>query len=159
MKIGVISDTHSLLLPKKLLNELSKVDLIIHAGDVCDEDTLKSLRKIQELRAVQGNMCDSSVKKKLPLKECFECEGVQIGIYHGHQGSTRDAMSNAREQFQGIPMDIIIFGHSHQAFNQTIDGILFLNPGSPNDVIKAKFFSYGLIEIHNGKVKAEIIKL
>ena len=47
MKIAVLSDTHALPIPKKLLEELSKVDLIIHAGDLTDEDTLKSLRKIK----------------------------------------------------------------------------------------------------------------
>ncbi len=158
MKIAVLSDTHSLPIPRKLLEELTKVDLIIHAGDICDEDTLKSLRKIKEVRVVQGNMCDSSLKKKLPLKEYFECEGVQIGVYHGH-GHTKDAMINAKEQFQSLPVDIIIFGHSHQAFNKMIDGTLFFNPGSPNDVVKAKFFSWGLIEIRNSKIKAEIIKI
>ncbi|MBF0490842.1 MAG: metallophosphoesterase family protein [Candidatus Omnitrophica bacterium] len=158
MKIGVISDTHSLLLPKKLLEELSKVDLIIHAGDVCDKETLKTLRNIKELKAVQGNMCDSDVKQRLPLKEYVECEGIHIGVYHGH-GSAREALTNAQEQFKGEALDIIIFGHSHQAFNKTIDGTLYFNPGSPNDVVRAPFFSYGLIEIRNGKIKAEISKL
>ena len=158
MKIGVISDTHSLPIPKKLFEEFSKVDLIIHAGDLCDADTFKSLTKLADVKAVQGNMCDSILKKKLPLKEYFECEGMYIGVYHGH-GANRDALTNAKEQFKGMPVDIIIFGHSHQAFNKTVDGVLYFNPGSPNDVIKASFFSYGLIEIHHGKIKAEIVKI
>ena len=158
MKIAVISDTHSLPLPQKLLTALSGVDLIIHAGDVCDVDTLKMLQKIKPVKAVQGNMCDTVLKKKLPLKEYFEMEGVKIGIYHGH-GSSRDALANAQGQFKDIPVDIIIFGHSHHAFKEKIDGVLFFNPGSPNDVIKARFFSYGLIEIHDGKIQAEIVKL
>jgi putative phosphoesterase len=159
MIIGVISDTHSLPLPKILLDALAKVDLIIHAGDVCDQDTLKMLSKIKDVRAVQGNMCDEKLKRKLPLKEILECEGVQIGVTHGHLGKTRDAMTNAKEQFKDIPLDVIIFGHSHHALITTVDGTLFFNPGSPNDVIKARFFSYGLIEIHKGKIKAEIIKI
>ena len=158
MKIAVISDTHSLPLPPRLISALSEVDLIIHAGDICDPDTLKDLKRMKEVKAVQGNMCDTVLKKKLPLKEYFDCEGVQIGIYHGH-GPNRDALVNAQEKFKDDPVDIIIFGHSHQALNKEIDGILFFNPGSPNDVLKARFFSYGLIEIRNGKIHAEIIKL
>ena len=158
MKIAVVADTHSLPLPAKLLEALAKVDLIIHAGDVCDLDTLKTLQKIKPLKAVQGNMCDARVKKQLPLKEYFECEGVRIGVYHGH-GAAKDALTNTKEQFKDVPVDIIIFGHSHQALNQTIDGVIYFNPGSPNDVVKAKFFSYGLIEIHKGKVQTHIIKL
>lgn len=159
MKIAVISDTHSLLLPQKLLEVLNSVDLIIHAGDVCDLETLKTLQKIKEVKAVHGNMCDAQLKKKLPLKEYLEYEGVRIGVTHGHVGDTRDAMTNAAQQFKDEKVNIIIFGHSHHAFNKKIDNILFFNPGSPNDVVKARFFSYGLIEIHNGKFQASIIKL
>src|ERR1043165_6009694 len=115
MKICVLSDTHSLPLPPKLLDALSQVDLIIHAGDVCDLDTLKKLQQLKPVKAVQGNMCDPQVKKKLPLKEYFECEGVRIGVYHGH-GGPLDAMGNAKEQFKDKEVDIIIFGHSHKAF-------------------------------------------
>ncbi len=158
MKIGVISDTHSLPIPRKLWDVLSQVDLIVHAGDVCDIETLKKLKAIKEVKVVQGNMCDPQLKKKLPLKEYFECEGIRIGVHHGHIGG-KDALSNAAEQFKGQPLDIIIYGHSHHAFNQEINHILFFNPGSPNDVVKAKFFSYGVIEIHNGKFQANIIKL
>jgi putative phosphoesterase len=158
MKIGVISDTHSLPLPKKLLEALSQLDLIVHAGDVCDMDTLKFLKKIKEVKAVQGNMCDSELKKKLPLKETFEYEGVRIGVYHGH-GKNMDALTNVMEQFKGQPVNIVIFGHSHHAMNKMIDGILYFNPGSPNDVVKAHFFSYGLIEIHDGQYHSNIVKL
>ena len=158
MKICVISDTHSLNLPQKLLEELSKVDLIIHAGDICDLGLLKLLQSMKPVKAVYGNMCDAKLKAKLPLKEYFECEGVRIGIHHGHVG-IKDARGNAEDQFKGQKVDIIIFGHSHHALNQKIDGVLYFNPGSPNDVVKARYFSYGMIVVHEGKYKASIIKL
>ncbi len=158
MKIGVISDTHSLSIPQKLLEVLASVDLIIHAGDLCDLDTLKTLQQIKPLKAVQGNMCDPLVKKKLPLKLYFECEGVRIGLYHGH-GQAMDALTNATEQFKGQEVDIVIFGHSHHAFNKKMGSTVFFNPGSPNDVVKARYFSYGMIEINKGKYQASIIKL
>ncbi|MBI3601630.1 MAG: metallophosphoesterase family protein [Candidatus Omnitrophica bacterium] len=158
MKIAVVADTHSLPLPVKLLEALSKADLIIHAGDLCDLETLKTFQKIKEVKAVQGNMCDPGVKKKLPLKEYFECEGVKIGVYHGDR-PTKDALANAKEQFKGVAVDIVIFGHSHQALNQTMNRVIYFNPGSPNDVVKAKFFSYGLIEIRKDKIQTRIIKL
>lgn len=159
MKIVVISDTHSIPLPKKLIDVLSNADLIIHAGDICDSQTLKELQKLADVKAVHGNMCDAKLNQKLPLKEYIECEGVRIGVTHGHVGASRDPMVNARELFKGVPIDVIIFGHSHQALNTTIDDVLFFNPGSPNDVVKARFFSYGVIEIVGGKIKAEIIKI
>ncbi len=157
MKIAVISDTHSLPLPQKLTKALSEVDLIVHAGDICDGGTLQVLKKIKEVKAVQGNMCDETLKKRLPLKEYFECEGVRIGVYHGH-GPAKDALTNAQEQFKDVSVDIVVFGHSHQTLKKEIGGVIYFNPGSPNDVIKAQFPSYGLIEIHDAKIKIKLIR-
>jgi len=159
MTIGVISDTHSLLIPDSLIERFKSVDLIIHAGDICDPHTLKLLKKIAPTKAVQGNMDESALKKELPLKEIIVCGNIKIGVTHGHIGDTREALKNAMSSFKDDKMDVVIFGHSHLALNQQIGTTLYFNPGSPNDVIKAKFFSYGLISIEGGKIKAEIIKI
>jgi len=159
MIIAVLSDTHSLNIPTPLLERLKTVDLIIHAGDICDLATLKSLKKIAPTKAVQGNMDEGAVKKELPIKEILECAGKKIGITHGHIGDTREALKNAISAFKDDKMDVVIYGHSHQALQSQIGDTLYFNPGSPNDVIKAKFFSYGLIRIEAGKIKAEIVKI
>ncbi len=159
MIIGVLSDTHSLNLPAPMMERFKTVDLIIHSGDVCDASVIKALKALAPIKAVQGNMDDAALKKQLPIKEIIECEGVKIGITHGHIGEARDAMLNAQAMFKDDHVAIVIFGHSHKATNEKIGDRLFFNSGSPNDVIKAKFFSYGLIEIKDGKIKAEIIKI
>ena len=159
MIIGVLSDTHSLLLPNSLIERFKSVDMIIHAGDICDLGTLKLLKKMAPTKAVQGNMDESSVKKILPTKENIACGAIKIGVTHGHIGDTREALKNAMAAFNNEHMDVVIFGHSHQALNEKTGATLYFNPGSPNDVIKAKFFSYGLITIEHGKVKAEIVRV
>jgi putative phosphoesterase len=159
MIIGVLSDTHSLNLPIPLIERFKTVDLIIHAGDICDGHTLKLLKKMRPTKAVAGNMDEAGLKKELPLKETITCGQLKIGVTHGHVGETREALKNAQALFKDDKMDVVIFGHSHQAFNEKVGATLYFNPGSPNDVIKAKFFSYGLITIEGGKIKAEIIKL
>jgi len=159
MTIGVLSDTHSLTIPASLIERFKSVDLIIHAGDLCDIHTLKLLKKIAPTKAVQGNMDEPAVKKELPLKEIIVCGNLKIGVTHGHIGDARDALKNAISSFKNDKMDIVIFGHSHQALNEKIGATLYFNPGSPNDVVKAKFFSYGLISIEEGKIKAEIIRI
>ncbi len=158
MIIGVLSDTHSLQLPAKMLQYFQSVDLIIHCGDICDQDVLKQLKAITKVVAVQGNMDDGALKKKLPLKEKIEIEGVKIGVYHGH-GATRDALGNAAAQFAHDPVDIILFGHSHQPFLEKKGSVTYFNPGSPNDAVRAPYFSYGTIEIKQGKYKAGIVKI
>ncbi len=158
MIIGVLSDTHSLNLPPQMLEAFKKVDLIIHCGDICDQEVLKELQAIKKVVAVQGNMDDGQLKKKLPLKEKIELEGVKIGVYHGH-GMTRDARGNAAVQFAQDAVDIILFGHSHQPFLEKQGSITFFNPGSPNDAVRAPYFSYGIIDVNKGKFKASIVKI
>jgi len=159
MIIGVISDTHSHKIPAAVLERFRSVELIIHAGDICDMQTLKLLSKIAPVKAVQGNMDEMAVKKVLPVREVFVYGDLKIGITHGHVGPEREALKNAMSSFKGDKMDVVVFGHSHRAFNEKIEETLYFNPGSPNDVVKARFFSYGLINIEAGKIKAEIIKL
>jgi len=159
MIIGVLSDTHSFNIPNIVIERFKSVDLIIHAGDVCDVQTLKLLKKIAPTKAVQGNMDESALKKELPVKEIIVCGDLKIGVTHGHIGDTREALKNAMSSFKNDKMDVVIFGHSHQALNERVGTTLYFNPGSPNDLIKAKFFSYGLITIEAGKIKAEIIRI
>ena len=158
MKIGVLSDTHSLNLPPQLIKGLQGVDLIIHAGDICDGDVLKVLKAIAPLKVVQGNMDDPSLKKRLPLKELFDIEGIRIGVYHGH-GNNRDALSNVKEQFKNDFVDLVVFGHSHQPFNEKIGKTVYFNPGSPNDAVRAPYFSYGRIDVKGATIEARIIKI
>ena len=159
MIIGVLSDTHSLNIPSQVIERFKSVDLIIHAGDICDAQTLKMLKKIAPTTAVQGNMDDLTLKKELPLKEIITYGDLKIGVTHGHIGDGREALKNAMSSFKDDKMDVVIFGHSHQALNERVGDTLYFNPGSPNDVVKAKFFSFGLISIEAGKIKAEIIKI
>jgi putative phosphoesterase len=159
MTFGVISDTHSFEIPVKILERFKTVDLIIHAGDICDLNTLKLLKKLAPIKAVQGNMDEIVVKKELPIKEIIDCGAIKIGVVHGHIGANREALKNAMEAFKDDRMDVVIFGHSHQALKEQVGSTLYFNPGSPNDTIRAKYLSYGLIAIENGKIKADIIKI
>ena len=159
MIIGVLSDTHSLTIPDPLIERLKSVDLIIHAGDFCDIPTLKLLRKLAPTKAVQGNMDEWEIKKELPLKEIIVCGHVKIGVTHGHIGEARDALKNAMSLFKDDKMDVVIFGHSHLALCKQVGATLYFNPGSFGAAIKAKFSSYGLIRIEEGKIKAEIVRI
>jgi hypothetical protein len=104
-------------------------------------------------------MDEMAVKKKLPIKEIIVCGNLKIGVTHGHLGGNREALKNVISSFKDDKMDVVIFGHSHQAYNERVEGTLYFNPGSPNDTVKAKIFSYGLITIEAGKIKAEIVKI
>jgi putative phosphoesterase len=151
MRIAVLADTHVNkleYLPKKIIDALSTVDLIIHAGDFTDVQLLKELKRLREVKAVRGNMDSREVKTVLPVKEVVEIENKRIGITHG-SGGPWGIEERVRKMFESDRIDIIVYGHSHRPQNKVINGILFFNPGKAAD-------SFGILTIDGG-AKGEII--
>jgi len=157
MKIGVLSDTHSRRIPQQLLDDFQKVDLIVHVGDFCSLDILQTLKNIKGVEAVYGNMDGADIRKVLPAKKIIECGSFKIGLFHG-EGAPQHLLDVLKREFKNSGVRAVIFGHSHHPMNEEIDGILYFNPGSPNDPVFAPFCSYGILEI-NDTIKGKIIKV
>jgi putative phosphoesterase len=151
MRIVVLADTHVNTLehlPRKIIDAISTVDLIIHAGDFTDVQVLKELKQLREVKAVQGNMDSMELKAVLPVKEIIEIENKRIGITHG-SGSPWGIEEKVRKMFESDQINIIVYGHSHQSQNKVIDDILLFNPGKATD-------SFGILTI-NREAEGEII--
>jgi putative phosphoesterase len=151
MRIAVLADTHVNkleYLPKKIIDALSTVDLIIHAGDFTDVQLLKELTQLKEVKAVHGNMDSGELKAMLPVKELVETENKRIGITHG-SGAPWGIEERVRKMFESDRIDIIVYGHSHRPQNKVINDILFFNPGKAAD-------SFGILTI-DGETEGEII--
>jgi hypothetical protein len=151
VRIAVLADTHVNKLdqlPKKIIDALSTVDLIIHAGDFTDIQLLKELRQLREVKAVQGNMDSIELRTILPVKEIVDIGNKRIGITHG-SGRSWGIEERVRRMFESDRIDIIVYGHSHESQNKVIDNILFFNPGKARD-------SFGILAIDE-EVKGEII--
>lgn len=158
MKIGVISDTHipfrGRKIPDVVLDTFRGVDLIIHAGDLVQEEVLATLEESAPVKAVSGNVDPPELKMKLPEKLELELAGYKIAVIHGH--NVRGHLLNTLP-YVFPEADIIIFGHTHQQCNRTINGQLLFNPGSPTDRRMEKNYSFGIIELAD-KIHAEIIE-
>lgn len=124
MKIGVISDTHGFLDPR--VRELFKgVDHILHGGDVGFNSLLLDLEDIAPVTAVLGNTdTDDGV---LRLTEIVSLADRKFLLHHiVNPRAPGDPLQRniARER-----PDVIVFGHTHRPFNETVGGILYFNPG------------------------------
>jgi putative phosphoesterase len=158
MKIGVVADTHSLEVPKQLVDDFKKVDLIIHVGDFCCPEDFKFFKDIKETKAVYGNMDGANLRKVLPEKQILEIESVRIGLFHG-EGPAKNVLESVKQKFKKDKVDMVIFGHSHTPLHTVIDNVLYFNPGSPNDITFAPYKSYGMLNVNEGTIKAKIIKV
>ncbi len=148
--IGVISDTHGLLLPKAI-NALKDVDLIIHAGDIGNTEVLDELKSIAPVVAVRGNMDMAEGLKNLPETQTVEVGDVLMVVIHDIQ-KLDIAPSEAG-------FDAVIFGHFHRPSVSEKNGVLFLNPGSAAQPRRHYPASLALIHIQENSIKTQIVDI
>lgn len=149
-KIGVISDTHipkrAAAIPPALLQAFSGVDLIIHAGDLVEEQVIRQLEQIAPVRAVAGNIDKAPVSELLPKQQLIEISGHTLGVVHG-DGTSGTTIKRARKAFSEQKVDCIIFGHSHKPVIEYVDGVLMVNPGSPTDPRREPLPSFAILTL------------
>ena len=56
-------------------------------------------------------------------------------------------------------VDIVVYGHSHIAFQQEIDDVLFFNPGAAGKRRFKVVPSIGFLELEDGRVEGRIVPL
>ncbi|GLX70728.1 metallophosphoesterase family protein [Paenibacillus glycanilyticus] len=162
MKIIVVSDTHmprmAKALPPRLLAELANADLIIHAGDWTSSSVYSELSKFAPVKGVAGNNDGEIIVKKLGYKKIVSAGGKRIGLVHGHLPySGKKAEQNAALAFTPNQVDVIVFGHSHVPYMKEHNGVLLFNPGSPTAKRKQPQYSFGVMHISDGELKARHI--
>ncbi|WP_280768835.1 metallophosphoesterase family protein [Salipaludibacillus daqingensis] len=152
MKVMVISDTHipkrAKKLPDRIISDLKKADLIIHAGDWQTLEVYKDLSQYGEVKGVYGNVDNDEIKAHFPKKLILELNGHKIGVVHGH-GRKLTTERRAQEAFKDDHVDCIIFGHSHIPVQKLSNDILLFNPGSATDKRRQSNYSYGILMIKN----------
>jgi putative phosphoesterase len=123
VKIGVISDTHNFFDPK-IPGLFAGVDHILHAGDVGTAWIIFQLEQIAPVTAVLGNN-DSAMSLK--ETEIVELDARKFLVHHIINPQSLDRPI-ARRIMRQRP-DVVVFGHTHKRFNETLGGMLFFNPG------------------------------
>jgi len=159
VRIGVISDTHvpsaTRALPPVIFDIFEGVDLILHAGDIVEMSVLDELSALAPVEAVAGNMDGAELQMKLPQKRIITAGTFTIGLIHGkYRIDIQKEM--IRKEFGQV--DVIVYGHSHHPHWEKINGVYFLNPGSPTDKRYAPFNSVAILTVENG-LNAEIVKI
>ncbi len=124
MKIGVISDTHNFLDPK-IAERFTGVGHILHAGDIGLPWILTELEGVAPVTAVAGNTDDP--KWRYAPARAVELAGRKFFVQHiVHPQAPEEDL---RERLARERPDAVVFGHTHQRFCETLNGVLFFNPG------------------------------
>jgi putative phosphoesterase len=183
MKIGLISDTHSAGsgrdLPRAVLETFREVDLILHCGDLECLGVLDYLETVAPVLAVRGYEDPVEPGDRLAKStRVVHAEGVDIGMVHDIQWPTPGIVTSPdgaglrfptgpikdflRKKF-GQPVDIVLFGDTHEELVCYYDGVLFINPGSPTYPgwrhLTGSLGTVGLLDIQQGAVTVRLIDL
>ena len=126
MRIGLISDTHGQLRPA-ILQHFANVDLILHAGDVGNQDVLTELETLAPVHAVSGNTDTFPLLSALPELQDLQLAGRQVIVTHGHR---LDPLTPEKLSQNFPHARIILYGHTHRPFIGRINGTLVVNPGA-----------------------------
>ena len=157
-RIGVLSDTHLYRVSAELKEIYSKyllgTDLVLHAGDIVALEVVEFLKN-ENFHGVSGNMDSLEVKAVLPSKKIVKVGKFRIGLIHGW-GSSDGLEKRVMDEFTDV--DIIVYGHSHKAFNRKKEGVLLFNPGTATGPSFKGGNSIGILDL-NDKISSKIISL
>ncbi|ADC66405.1 phosphodiesterase, MJ0936 family [Ferroglobus placidus DSM 10642] len=157
MRLLCLSDTHCEKLedlPKKVLDLMDEVDLVVHAGDFTSLSLYEEIERRKEIFAVRGNADDEELKKLLPEEVTFEVEGVRFGVVH--RGNYLNEFYDLGYKAKELGVKVLVFGHVHRFVLQQFGDVIVLCPGSPTQP-RLSVASCAVLKVENGKVNVEFV--
>ncbi|MDM5211428.1 metallophosphoesterase [Peribacillus sp. NJ4] len=149
MKVLIMSDSHGLTHEISMIIDRHKQEVaaMIHCGD---SELERNDPHMADFLAVRGN-CDYDSAYPTDIVEYIA--GKRFFITHGHLYNIKMTLMNLSYKSEEAEADIICFGHSHAAGSESIDGKLFINPGSIRQPRGRKEKTYAILEMGTGKLE------
>jgi hypothetical protein len=172
MRIGLLSDTHIpqpvAELPVAELTEAFRgVDLILHGGDIYSLSVLDDLERIAPVLAARGDddYGATVLDKRVKGRHALTLGGQVVWLAHERPYIPRmspewwQSRVNPEQNDFGKP-NIVVFGHEHRTVVETIDGVLYINPGSPTFLhYQYGLGTYGILDTDSGSPSVRILQL
>lgn len=161
MRVGVFSDSHGdHEALDELLERMGALDAVCFLGDVARDaehlrERLAAMPNQPVLYAVRGNN-DYYSTCTLPWDLLIELGGVRIYMTHGHR---LVSLMNLAYKAQECGAQVALFGHTHQALCETVQGVLLLNPGSAGNFCRGGRARASVLEINKGRCSVTNILL
>jgi putative phosphoesterase len=150
IRVGLISDTHSLLRPQAV-EALAGSAFIIHAGDIGDQRILQRLAEIAPVTPVRGNNDQEAWAAAIPETNVLQVGAVCIHVLHDLAKLDIDPAAAG--------FHVVVSGHSHLPKHEQRDGVLYINPGSAGPRRFRLPISVGHLLISGTQVTAKLVEL
>ena len=128
---------------------LEDPDAIMHLGDhVSDAEELSYALDLIDFYMVRGN-CDFGAQA--PETILTELGGVRLFLTHGHLFGVKSGMSRLKLEADRVGANIALFGHTHRALSETMQGLYVVNPGTAG---VGAMCTYACIETRDGAIRS-----
>lgn len=155
MRILVLSDIHGdLRSAMQAVNAQPSADMLVFCGDGAEQfKYLKNVLPDKTVVGVRGN-CDFG--SDLQPTEIVTAGGKTLFITHGHLYQAKFSIYNMVCAAREANADVLLFGHTHNAFQEYDDGLYIMNPGH----CSGYGASYGIVDITDkGDIVTNIVRL
>lgn len=123
VRILLISDNHGTRdCLEYVRNAHSDADYFIHCGDAELPNWL-----LDGFAVVQGN---NDSYNQFPSKLLLEIGQHTVMVVHGHRDMFFGHFDMLAAKANAAGADVVFFGHTHIPFDDTVDGVRLINPGS-----------------------------
>ncbi|MBE7047929.1 MAG: YfcE family phosphodiesterase [Ruminococcaceae bacterium] len=155
MKILLLSDSHGKTdRIDEVLTQCVKPDILVHCGDIDNDcDYLQFIVPHHvPIVAVCGN---NDWYSNRPYYTIETIGGVRTYITHGHQERVKFGVEGLLHAAKKFNCKMVLFGHTHQAIHETIDGIDLINPGA----LTGPHPTYAIVTIENQHIGTEFFSI
>ena len=130
--------------------------MILHLGDVTDDADFMEALLEREVRRVPGN-CD--VADRGPETIFIKAEGLLILATHGHHHRVKTTLHDLARDAKKHGAKVALFGHTHIALEDEVDGITVLNPGSASLPKNNQKSGYAMMTVNNEEISVKFIHI
>lgn len=149
----VVSDSHGRRgALDKILPLVAENDYAVHLGDGSTDMRAIFSQYPEKTYICKGN-CDFSYGEE---EYVIEVEGISVLCCHGHRYGVKSGQKRLAARARELGCEVALYGHTHEAKVEEVDGVLCINPGAAGAWTNA---SYCYLVIHNKKPTATIVPI
>ncbi len=144
----VVADSHSRVANVESLRALiEENDYFVHLGDGANDARELYKAYPDKVYLCRGN-CDFYAP--YPLQYILEVEWLKILCCHGHEYGVKQDLSRLAQEAKRLGCAMAVYGHTHRADIQEIDGVTLVNPGTLQFPVK-QGGSYAYLVVNKDK--------
>ena len=153
MRILVVSDVHGDFRGLcQAIEAQPTAKVVIFLGDgLRQAEDAADLYLDRDFYMVPGN-CDFGADGIPIRQETFG--GKRFYFTHGHRHDVKYTLYRLEMAAREAEADIALFGHTHQAYEEYVDGLYLFNPGSLR-----YDRTYGYVDIVGGGIRTAVVEL